>query len=77
LEEKGRRRGRRWGKGGGEVKRKRMRRRRRVELGMKEEKRGRGNGRKKIKEKGDCSKTTLTGETRFHCEFVHPWDANR
>jgi hypothetical protein len=23
-----------------------------------------------------CSKTSLTGETWFHCEFVHPWDAN-
>jgi hypothetical protein len=20
---------------------------------------------------------TLTGETQFHCEFVHPWDAER
>ncbi len=24
-----------------------------------------------------CSETTLTGETRLHCEFVHPRDANR
>ncbi len=24
-----------------------------------------------------CSETALSGETRFHCEFVHPRDANR
>jgi hypothetical protein len=23
-----------------------------------------------------CSETALTGETMFHCEFVHPRDAN-
>jgi hypothetical protein len=24
-----------------------------------------------------CNKTTLTGETQFHCEFVHPRNTNR
>jgi hypothetical protein len=29
------------------------------------------------KKRKACSKTALTGETGFHCEFVHLWDANR